>query len=132
MNPFDFVKSINKHSKHLMRDKQGDIDKVAQKSFDSFLVNRAFSMFSDTVYYADMMNNQFLEKEMIYDFYYYIIRPKSRWKEWPKKFTNDHFKIIQDYYKCNNNKTLEYLELLNEEQINILKQKMIKGGINKK
>ena len=43
MNPFDFVNTINDKSVNLML---GDAD--AEKKYVPFIVNRAFSQFSDT------------------------------------------------------------------------------------
>ena len=50
MNPFEYLKSINESKKDIM------IDDLAEKEYNSFIVNRGLSYFKDTILYANEMN----------------------------------------------------------------------------
>ena len=50
MNPFEYVKAINNTKKDIM------VDDIAEKEYNSFMVNRSLSNFRDTVLYANLMN----------------------------------------------------------------------------
>ena len=50
MNPFGYLNSINTSKKDIM------IDDLAEKDYNSFLVNRSLSYFYDTIGVANVMN----------------------------------------------------------------------------
>ena len=123
MNPFDYLNSINFTKKNIMKD---DID---EKSYNSFMVNRGLSYFSDTVVIANEMNKyHHLDKRMAYDFLINIIRQRKRFSKWIKPEANEDIEVIKTYYGYSNEKARNVLPLLNSEQLKQLKDKVHKGG----
>ena len=55
-NPFDYINAINVSKKNLMRGSNNDT--IAEKEYSPFLTNRALSYFSDTIGYANEMNQR--------------------------------------------------------------------------
>lgn len=124
MTPFDFVNSINYEKKDLFEDPQ------AEKDYKSFIVNKALSYFPDTVLYANAMNvhNQIPVKWQ-FDFLSSTITKKRRYSKWIKKdVTSESLTAVSTFYKYSTEKALEALSILSNEQINVIKQQMDKGG----
>ena len=46
-----------------------------------------------------------------------------------KKQDNENIEIIKEYYSCNNDKARVTLSLLSEQQLDIIKKKLNKGGV---
>ena len=53
MNPFDFVKDINYKKKDILQD---DVDGHLEREYKAFLINRTFSLTSDSALHANEMN----------------------------------------------------------------------------
>lgn len=67
--------------------------------YEPFLINRAFSLFEDTVLAAALMNERSqLSKDMQATFYIHSLRPRKRFEKWPKLLEDDTAKIIAQYY----------------------------------
>jgi len=123
MSPFDYLNSINYTKKHIMKD---DID---EKEYVSFMINRGLSYFSDTVSYANIMNQyHHLDKRLQYDFLINIIRQRKRFSKWIKPETSEDIEVIMEYYGYSNEKARQALPLLSSEQLQQLRQKVDKGG----
>ena len=128
MNPFDYVKAINR-GQDIIRD--SDDPDLMEKGFEShsFLIHRTFSYFHDTIWFANQMNQYYdIPAKLKNDFYLNTIRPKSRFTEWAKKDTQKNFKIVQEYYGYNNKKTLEALSILTDAELEVIAYKDDKGG----
>ena len=68
MNPFDFVNSINDSKKNLMVGTEND--ELAEKGYNPFLINKAFSYFIDTILYANEINQySHLDNKLQYEYY---------------------------------------------------------------
>jgi hypothetical protein len=78
------------------------------------------------------MNKQFdTPKKMQFDFLMNSIPKRKRFSKWHKKdVQSDRLKLIQDYYKYNEERALEALSILSDEKITIIENKMNKGGRN--
>jgi len=123
MSPFDYLNSINYTKKHIMKD---DID---EKEYVSFMINRGLSYFSDTVSYANIMNQyHHLDKRLQYDFLINIIRQRKRFSKWIKPETSEDIEVIMEYYGYSNEKARQALPLLSSQQLQQLRQKVDKGG----
>jgi hypothetical protein len=123
MNPFDFVKAINKNE-NIINDDQDE------KAYLPFMVNHAFSYFPDTVLIANEMNlAHHIDNKLQNDFLINTIRrnPK-RFSKWNKVKHDGDFDAVKEYYGYNNEKTRSALSLLSTEEINIIKKKVDKGG----
>ena len=81
MNFFDFLNSINENKKDLIRE-----DPLNEKEYNSFMINRGLSYFSDTILYANEMNRSGdIPKKWQYDFYRISIPKKRRFSKWHKQ-----------------------------------------------
>jgi hypothetical protein len=125
MKAFDFVKAINEGNDIISL---SDNPKLAENIYVPFLTNRAFSYFSDTIYFANEMNRSYmLDNKLQFDFYINIVRPKKRFAKWAKSGKTGDVSIIMEYYGYSKQKAMTALSVLNEEQIELIKRKVYKG-----
>jgi|TARA_B100001094_G_C17940025_1_gene675055 hypothetical protein len=123
MNPFEYLNSINNTKKDIM------VDDIAEKGYNSFMVNRGLSYFADTVVIANEMNrHHHLDARMAYDFLINIVRKRKRFSKWIKPETVSDVEVVKEYYGYSNEKARQALSLLTSDQINDLKKKVYKGG----
>jgi serine kinase of HPr protein (carbohydrate metabolism regulator) len=123
MNPFEYLKSINESKKDIM------IDDLAEKEYNSFIVNRGLSSFQNTILYANEMNRyHHLDSRLQFDFLINIIRKKKRWSKWIKASEVDNLELIKEYYGYSNEKAKSALSLMSNDQIEQLKIRIYKGG----
>ena len=126
MNPFDYIKSINDTKKDIM------VDDISEKEYNPFIINRNFSHFNDTVLYANEMNRyHHLDHRLQFDFFINIIKKKKRWSKWIKPQDINNLELIKQHYGYSNDKAKSVLQLFNNEQIEELKRKGLKGGRTK-
>ena len=126
MNPFEYLKAINETKKDIM------VDDIAEKEYNPFIINRGLSFFKDTILYANEMNRyHHLDHRVQFDFFINIIRKKKRWSKWIKASDIDNLELIKEYYGYSNEKAKSVLSLLNNAQIEELKQRIYKGGKRK-
>ena len=127
LSPFDFVKSINDTKKNLL---VGDADN--DKYYNSYLINRSLSYFSDTALLANEMNRlHHISVRLQNDFLINIVRKRKRFSKWNKASQTDAIQLIKEYYGYSNEKARQALSLLTDEQIDIIKNKVYKGGREK-
>lgn len=120
-SPFDFVNSINSTKIDIMTDNE--------KEYNSFLVNRSLSYFPDTVVIANEMNRyHHIDNKLQYHFLLNIVRKRKRFSKWLKPQTEDDIEAVKEYYGYNNEKARQVMNLLTNEQIAHIKQKLHKGG----
>ena len=123
MNPYEYVNAINSTKKNIM------VDNLAEKSYNSFVVNRSLSYFNDTVLMANEMNiNHHIDNRLKFDFLINIIRKKKRFSKWMKPETESDVEVVMEYYGYSNAKARNALTLLSTNQIDELKKKVYKGG----
>jgi len=121
----DYVPAISHTKKRLM----DSLDEEWEKKYQSFLVNRNFSNYHDTIMYANEMNMRpHMDKKMQFDYLLNSIRPRKRFSPWHKKSIHNDFNHVKEYYGYNNKKTEEALNILSSEQIDEIKSKLNKGG----
>jgi hypothetical protein len=123
MNPFEYLNAINSTKKDIM------VDDIAEKGYNSFMVNRGLSYFNDTVLMANEMNvNHTIDNRLQFDFLINIVRKKKRFSKWIKPETVSDVEVVKEYYGYSNEKAKQALSLLTSDQINELKKKVYKGG----
>ena len=123
MNPFDFVKSITYTKQDIMND-------LNESEYESFLVNRALSYHQDCLLYANEMNRRFeLSVRLQYHYLLNTIRKRKSFAKWIKPEKIDDLNIVMDYYQVSRAKAEEYLNILSENNIAVLRKKMNKGGV---
>ena len=123
MNPFEYVNAINNTKKDIM------IDDIAEREYNSFMVNRSLSYFNDTVLYANEMNiHHNIDNRLQFDFLINMVRKRKRFSKWEKVASESDVEVVKEYYGYNNEKARSALSLLTRENINELKKKVYKGG----
>lgn len=127
---WSFVKSISQTKKKI------ELTEETTKAYNAYNINTAFSLYPDTILYANEMNmNYQLPKNLQYDYLINSIRSKNRYAEWVKKEKNSQFNkdidAIKEYYKYSDSKARTALSILSKQQIAIIKEKIEKGGIVK-
>lgn len=127
MNPFDYVNSILQNKNNLI------VDEQTEKEYVPFLTNRSLSYHKDCVFFANEMNiRHFVDKKMQYDFLLNTVRAKKRYNsKWTKGTVNDDIKCIKEVYCFSDSKATEVYNLFTKEQLNVLKEKINKGGLQK-
>lgn len=100
-----------------------------EKSYSSFMVNRALSYHRDTVLWANEMNKfTTLDNKLKYDFLLNIIRAAKRpYSKWHKKASNSDLDAVKEYYGYSNAKAEEALKILDNAQIELIKEQLYKG-----
>ena len=123
MNPFEYLNAINMTKENIM------VDDIAEKGYNSFIVNRSLSYFNDTVLYANEMNvNHHIDNRLQFDFFINIVRKKKRFSKFMKPETVSDVEAVKEYYGYSNEKAKSALTLLTSDQINELKRKVTTGG----
>ena len=123
MNPFDFINSIT-YKKNIAMDSNNE------SSYNPFITNRALSQFVDCILLSNEMNmRHHIDNRLQYDYYINRIRPKNRFKKWDKKQDNENIELIKQYYGYNNDKASSALSILSEQQLDIIRKKLNKGGV---
>ena len=123
MKPFDFINSIT-YKKNIA------MDSTNESSYNPFITNRALSQFVDCILLSNEMNmRHHIDNKLQYDYYINRIRPKNRFKKWDKKQDNENIELIKQYYGYNNDKASSALSILSEQQLDIIRKKLNKGGV---
>lgn len=123
MNPFDFINSINHTKENLI------VDDITEKAYNPYITNHQLSYFSDTVHIVNVLNKyHHLDKKLQYDFLLNIVRKRKRFTKWNKPDDVGNLEVVKEYYGYSNEKAKSIMPLLSPEAIEIIKQRMYKGG----
>ena len=123
MNPFEFVTAINYTKENLI------VDDITEKAYNPYITNHQLSYFSDTVHIVNVLNKyHHLDKKLQYDFLLNIVRKRKRFTKWNKPDDVGNLEVVKEYYGYSNEKAKSILPLLSPEAIEIIKQRMYKGG----
>lgn len=127
MTPFDFVNQIMQGKKQLI------VDELTEKEYVPFIVNKTLSYHKDCIMYANEVNRRhFIDKKLQNDFLLNTIRSKKRpFIKWAKSEKSEDIECIKQIYGFSDKKAYEALRLLNDEQIQELKEKTDIGGLRK-
>jgi hypothetical protein len=126
LSPFDYSNSINFTKEDIM------VDDIAEKQYAPFMVNRTLSYFPDTVAIANEMNRyHHLDNKLQYSFLINIIRKRKRFSKWAKAQVVSDIDAVKEYYGYSNEKARSAMTLLSPEQLDIIKNKVSKGGKRK-
>ena len=119
----DWLNSINFSKENLLKD-----DPSVIKEYNPFVINRLLSGEIDSVLYANEMNmNHHLDKDMQYSFYLNSLRKRKRYSPWIRKDTTKDLDYVKSYYGYNNEKAEQALKILNQTQIDFIKQRLETG-----
>lgn len=117
----DILNSINQTKENLFTS-----DPRIEKEYVPFVINKCFSYFPDTIFYANRMNQvSSLDKKMQYDYLLSTISKKKRFSKWIKPEENKDIEVIKEVYGYSEQRAREVLDLVSVED---LKQFIQKGG----
>ena len=121
----DYLNSINYGKNNLM----DSGDPMWEKKYPAFVVNKCLAPFGDTIQLVNEMNrNHHLDKKLQYDFLLNSLRTRKRFAPWMRSSKSKNLEYVKDYYNYNNEKGQSALNILNNEQIKTIKEKLNKGG----
>lgn len=129
-----FLNSINKTKKNLLKDPENDPQYV-EKEYKKlgFVINRIFSYFPDTIYFAQEMNKRSsLGGIPQYFFYLYGLSARPRFSRGIKADNLENLDVVKEFYNYSTKKAREALQILTEKDIEYIRKKLYRGGINKK
>ena len=124
MTPFDFINAINLTKKNLFE------DPLAKKDYVPFIINRGLSYFPDTVLYANEMNRlSGIPEDWQFSFFLNTIPKKKRFSKWHKKDAEtESLSLVKEYFGYSSEKAKEALNILTDDQLVMIKEKLYKGG----
>jgi hypothetical protein len=120
----DWLNSINFTKENLMEE-----DKTSKKDYAPYIINKCLSAHIDCILFANEMNmNHCLDKDMQYSFYLNTLRKRKRFSPWARKDKVEHLENVKRYYGYSNEKAIQALKILNNSQLNFIKQRFETGG----
>ena len=122
----EYLNAINFTKKDLMKSE----DKLWQKKYPAFIVNKLLSAFSDSIMLVNEMNrNHFIDKDMQFQFLLNSIRTKKRYSPFLRASKLKEIECVKEYYGYSNDKAKSALDILTKDEIKLIKEKLYKGGI---
>lgn len=124
----EWIPSITEKTAYLF---DGDEDQIASK-YPSFMVNRALSQYQDCVFAANELQKfPMLDPKLQYDFLFSFIPAKKRFAKWGKSSKNSDVELVKQCYSVNTKRAEEILELLDEEDLQKMREWLDTGGKKK-
>ena len=125
----DYLKAINKTKEKLM----DTDDKMWEKKYSPFIVNKCVAPFPDTIHLVNELNiHHYLDSKLQFDFLLNSLRSRDRYTPWLKAKKIKNIEYVKEYYEYSNEKAKAALDVLNDEQIKTIKDSLSKGGNNGK
>ena len=121
----DYLKAINQTKEPLLdsEDEQGG------KGYPPYIVNKCIAPFPDSILLVNEINQlHHLDKKLQFDFLINSLRPRKRYVPWMKAKKLKSLEYVKEYYGYNNEKAKAALDILNDEQISAIKERLNKGG----
>ena len=120
-----YLKSINEDKNNLM---DGD-DPLYEKKYPAFIINKCLAPFNDTIMLVNEMNyHNHLDNKLQYDFLLNSLKREKRFASWMKASKVKNLEYVKEYFGYNNQKARAALDILTDEQIATIKDKLNKGG----
>ena len=125
----DYLKAINKTKEKLM----DTDDKMWEKKYPPFIVNKCVAPFPDTIHLVNELNmHHHLDSKLQFDFLLNSLRARKRYTPWLKASKSKKLEYVKEYYGYNNEKAKSALDILSNEQVKTIKDSLNKGGKNGK
>ena len=123
----DYLNAIN-HTKETLLDTE---DEEWEKKYPPFVVNKCVYPFQDTIMLVNEINQlPHEDKKLQFDFLINSIRSRKRYTPWLKAKKIEDLQYVKEYYGYGNEKAKQALDILSDEQIATIKEKLNKGGLN--
>lgn len=123
----DIIPSILQTKKTVITDEN-------ERDYVPFIVNKALSFHRDCILYANQMNfYPSTDKIMQYQYLLNTIRSYKRpFQKWQKREDIDGLEAVKEYYNYSNEKAKDAMSNLSNDQINEIRKRLDKGGLNVK
>jgi hypothetical protein len=129
VNPYSFVNAINDNRDIIRNDPRPDF---MVQYYNPFLTNKTLSWYMDTVLFANEMNKYpTLDKDMQFAYLLNTIRKKRRYSKKINIEEDENLELICNYYNVNKRVGIEYLQIMSSEDIDGIKNRLYKGGVEK-
>ena len=123
----DYINAIN-YTKEPLLDTE---DEQWVKKYPPYIVNKCIAPFTDSVMLVNEINQlHHLDKKLQFDFLINSLRPRKRYAPWMKAKKLKSLEYVKEFYGYNNEKAKAALDILNDEQISAIKERLNKGGRN--
>lgn len=130
MKPFDYLNAVSHTKEDLMTGT--DNDDLAEKAYEPYLVNKGLSYFTDTILYSNEMNRlHLLDNKPQFSYLLNTLRPRKRFSKWFKPELDEASFLISQIYGYSNEKANQVKHLFSQDQLDIMRQKLEKGGLKK-
>lgn len=118
----------------ILQTKKPVITSENEDEYVPFVVNKALSFHRDCVLYVNEMNKlPNTDKLLQYHFLLNMIRGYRRpFQKWMKRETIEDLEAVKEYYNISSEKAKDALSILSEDQIDIIRKRLDKGGLNDK
>ena len=125
----DYLKAINQSKEPLM----DSTDEMWEKKYSPFISNRCLYPFSDTILLVNEMNiYNGLDNKLQFHFLLNSIRKRKRFGgKWTTTAKSKNLEYVKEYYGYSNAKAKVALDILDKKQLNLIKEKLDKGGRKK-
>lgn len=104
------------------------------RDYVPFVVNRALSYHIDCLMHVAELNRQAFTIPKKYQYEYLlnaIVSKSRRFVKWEKPIKHEDVDLIKEYYKCSLSKAFEALSILNEKEVQRIREYLgNKGGLN--
>ena len=121
----DYLNAIN-YTKEPLLDTE---DEEWIKKYPPYIVNKCIAPFTDSVMLVNEINQlHHLDKKLQFDFLINSLRPRKRYAPWMKAKKLESLEYVKEFYGYNNEKAKAALDILNDEQISAIKERLNKGG----
>ena len=121
----DYINAIN-YTKEPLLDTE---DEERTKKYPPYIVNKCIAPFPDSVMLVNEINQlHHLDKKLQFDFLINSLRPRKRYAPWMKAKKLKSLEYVKEFYGYNNEKAKAALDILNDEQISAIKERLNKGG----
>lgn len=129
-NISEYLKSINLTKENLMDD---EIDGATyEKGYVPYVINHCLYPFMDTIMIVNEVNlRPHMDKKLQYDFLLHSVRKRKRFEKWIKSEKTENLDLVKAYYGYNDKKAQEALMILNDDDIQHIKNKLETGGKRK-
>jgi hypothetical protein len=126
MQLFDFVKDISSEKKYVYTAE-------VESAYPTFMVNRAFSYYPDTIFIAaEAAIRPMLSHEMHFAYMFAAVPKKNRFTKWPKADRDPILPCLQELYGYSLQRAEEAAPLLSEADRADIMKKSNKGGKEEK
>jgi len=123
---FDFLNDLSYLKKDILTDEN-------QAEYSPYMINKFLSMDVTTVLYANEMNiRPAIPKKIQYQYYLHAIKKSKRYFKYLKTTKEKNIDLLKEYFSYSDRRAREVLPLFSEPELEYIKNKLQKGGIDGK